>query len=106
MSLAYAVLHTDPPEVYAAEDVDLLHRVIALHVVARTPARTMPTEVAERLRAALLGERWADAVTEWIGVAGVPLDVYPDGLKVWAPSDIDEEIAGMRLQFTPLFEET
>ena len=103
MSLPYAVLHTDPPEVYAAEDLDLLHRVIALQVVARTPAHSLRREVAESLRTALLAERWAEAVSEWIAEAGVPLDVYSAGLKVWGPQEIDRETAGLELQFTPLF---
>jgi hypothetical protein len=103
VSLAYAVLHTDPPEVYAAEDLEVLHRVIALRVVARTPSRSLPPDVAEVLRSALLAERWADAVSEWITVSGIPLDVYPDGLDVWGPQNIDMETAGLQLQFAPLF---
>lgn len=38
MLVAYAVVHGEPPEVYPAEDIDVLSRVVALHLVAATPA--------------------------------------------------------------------
>jgi len=103
MDLAYAVVHDDPPEVFAAEDVDILQWVIALEVVARTPASSLDPVVVERLREALLEERWAEGVVLWMETTGTVIDVYPDGLRVWTSSEIQPDIADVRLQFRPLF---
>ena len=103
LELAYAIIRRDPPDVYAAEDVDVLQRVIALHVVAQTPSLAVDETARADLRAALLDERWGDAVTEWIALTGVPIDVYPSGLTVWTAAASDAEIIGLELQFAPLF---
>ena len=36
--VAYAVVRSEPPQVFLADDVDVLHRVLATELVARTPA--------------------------------------------------------------------
>ena len=36
MIVSYAVVRSDPPEIYLADDVDTLQWVLALKVVART----------------------------------------------------------------------
>ena len=97
---AYAVVRDDPPQVLAAEDIDVLHWRLALDLVARTSARSLLPGQADRLRQALLEERWADAVFEWISITGVAVDVYTD-LRVWSAAEI--ETAPLELQFTPLF---
>jgi hypothetical protein len=61
-TLAYAVVRGDPPAVYAADDVDTLHHVLALKVVAATPGATIAAGQRERIREALIEERWGDAV--------------------------------------------
>jgi hypothetical protein len=103
MDLAYAVVRTDPPLVYAAEDVDVLHRVIALEVVARTPAANLPAGTVQDLRQALLDERWGDAVERWMAASHTALDVYPRGLPVRTAAELEATMASVRLQFTPLF---
>ena len=103
MDLAYAVVHDQPPRVYAAADVDVLQWVIALEVVARTPASTLDRDTVGVLREALLEERWADAVELWMRTSGTLVDVYPVGLRVWTAEAIQSDIANVRLQFTPLF---
>lgn len=103
MELAYAVVHDEPPEVYAAENVEVLQWVIALEVVARTPASTLHPDTAQVLRDALLDERWGDAVELWMRTSGTVIDVYPDGLQVWTAALLQADIANVRLQFTPLF---
>ena len=103
MDLAYAVVHGEPPAVYAAEDVETLQWVIALEVVTRTPPATLPPETVQELRAALLDERWGDAVALWINTSGTVIDVYPDGLRVWTSDLLQADIANVRLQFSPLF---
>lgn len=103
MDLAYAVVHGDPPEVFAARDIDTLQKVIALELVARSPASTLHSDRAETIRQALLDERWGDALVDWMAAAATVVDVYPDGLRVWAAPDVEPETVGLRLQFRPLF---
>ena len=103
MDLAYAVVHDEPPQVYVAEDIAVLQWVIALEVVARTPADTLSPETVRTLREALLEERWGDAVELWMRMSGTVIDVYPDGLRVWTTEVLQADIANIRLQFTPLF---
>jgi hypothetical protein len=65
--IAYAVVHRDPPEVFFAEDEHVLSRVLALQLVAQLPANEVSSPGRlEAMRQALLDERWADALVEWI----------------------------------------
>lgn len=106
MNLAYAVLHTDPPAIYAAEDIDVLHRVIALEVVAKTSAAAFPPPIRAQIREALLEERWGLATELWmIHYSNAYLDVYPSGLEVWTDQMIAADVTKLELQFTPLFQD-
>ena len=103
-TLAYAVVHSDPPDVYAAEDVDTLQRVLALQVVAATPGTLVPPAHREVIRSALLDEEWGTAVSRWIEVTGTAVDVYDGGLEVWTADRFAEpELAGLELRLRPLF---
>ncbi len=102
-TVAYAVVHTEPPSIFLADDIDVLHRVLALEVVARTD----PTLIGDRsdaIRDALLEERWGDATVEWIRATGTGIDVY-DGKSVYTDDDLPAEMIGAQLQFTRLFAE-
>jgi hypothetical protein len=102
--LAYAVVRGEVPRVFAAEDLDVLHRVLALKLVARTRGSDFGL-AADHVREALLEERWGDAVVAWINHTGVAVDVYGD-LEVWTAEMLgDPELGGAELQFTPLFEQ-
>lgn len=103
MDLAYAVVHGESPDVYAAEDIELLQWVIAIEVVSATPASTLDAGTAQTLRQALLEERWGDAVEVWMEASGIVIDVYPDGLRVWTSDMLQADLASVRLQFRPLF---
>lgn len=86
-----------------AEDLDVLHRVLALRVVAQIPGPRYGGS-AGYVRQALLDERWADAVVAWIELTGVGIDVYEHGLDLQT-AHVEGELSSMRLQFTPLFED-
>jgi hypothetical protein len=103
LDLSYAVVRGDPPMVFAAEDPDVLQKVIALEVVANTSPAGLDGEVVESLREALLDERWGDAVVRWMQAVGTVVDVYPAGLRVWTASNVSSDVFGVRVQFTPLF---
>jgi hypothetical protein len=100
-AVATAVVHTEPPLVYLAEDLDTLHRVLALEVVARTEASLLNGRAAE-IREALLGERWGDAVVSWIRETGTGIDVYSNS-SVYSDDDLPADLIGAQLQFAALF---
>src|SRR6185437_6037175 len=81
--VAYAVTHDSEPRVFLAEDENVLSRVLALELVAATPAATLARTDLETIRRALLDERWADAVARWIGATGTFVDAYPSE-RVWS----------------------
>lgn len=99
--MAYALVRGEPPAVVIAENEEVLSRVIALDVVAATP----PAELGARLeaiRAALLEERWADAVVLWMGATGRVVDAYPDE-TVWQEQHLSEERVALELRVAPVF---
>jgi uncharacterized protein YheU (UPF0270 family) len=98
-SVACAVVREDPPEVYVADDQETLNWVLALQVIARTPARDLPEELRDRLRDALRGERWGEAVQLWIE-HHTEVDVYPS-FDFYMATDV--AMGADELQFTPLF---
>ena len=102
MVVSYAVVRTEPPQVYLADDIETLQWVLALKVVARTQATALPAQLAESIRTALREERWADAVVEWIGATDTPVDVYPS-IEVHEARHV--AMGPAELQFTPLFRE-
>ena len=99
-SIACAVVHGEPPEVFTAEDVETLHWVIALKLIARTRGRDTPSGLREELRAALAAERWGDAVALWLQIDPEAIDVYPS-FDLHLPADV--ELGPEELQFSPLF---
>jgi hypothetical protein len=100
--VAYAVVRTEPPQVFLAEDVDVLQRVLAVELVARTdPSSLDPTDL-ESIRQALLDERWSDAVVGWMSFVGVEVDVYTY-LHVFSEHEVPPDLVGAQLQFAPLF---
>ena len=105
MQAAYAVVHDEhTPQVYIAEDIDVLSRVIALHVVAATPADAIGEGSAERIREALLTEQWGEAVFRWMEATRSVVDIYP-AEDVWTNDRLDAERTSFELRLAPLFDE-
>ena len=100
--VAYAVVRDEPPTVYAADSIEVLQRLLALEVVARSVPNDLEAKARERMRKALLDERWADAVVEWIDTTGTAIDVYTQ-MHVYSEDDLPSELIGAQLQFSPLF---
>lgn len=98
--VACAIVHDEPPVALVADDIDTLHWVLALQVVAQTPARVLEPHVVRELRQALIEERWGDAVEMWMAVQPGTVDVYPS-YDLYGPSDV--ALGAQELQFTPLF---
>ena len=100
--VAYAVVRHDPPEVFLAEDIDVLQRLLALELVADTNPSELSGEGADELRRALLDERWGDAVVTWMELSGVAVDVYTF-LPIYGRGELPSELIGAQLQFKRLF---
>jgi hypothetical protein len=102
--IAYAVVHRDPPEVFFAEDEHVLSRVLALQLVAQLPASEVSSPGRlESMRTALLDERWADALVEWITETDTVVDAYPSE-EVWHEERLNLEQATMEIRVSPLFQ--
>lgn len=102
MSVAVAVVHGDPPEVFVAEDMDVLHWTLALHWVARADPSTMSEGTRDALRGDLLAEQWADAVVCYMDHLGTVVDVFPQHDFF---TERQVEMGGQELQFRNLFRE-
>ena len=102
--VAVAVVRSDPPQVLLAADEEVLSRLVALKVVARTPAAELDDHSLHRIRTALLEERWGDAVAAWIEATGEIVDGYPDE-EVWSPERLDSDAASFEVRMAPIFEE-
>lgn len=102
--VAVGIVRADPPEVYLAEDEFVLSRVLALKVVAASAPGSFGAGTLERIRSALLDERWADAVVEWIEAIGEPVDGYPDE-EVWTEARLDEDTAAMEIRVARIFDD-
>lgn len=98
-SVAVAVIRDDPPSVLVAADLDVLHRALAIRLLAR--AGEIPEERKRQLQDALLKERWSDAVAMWIEHTGVAVDVYTE--DVLTDADYPEALLSAQMQFSPLF---
>lgn len=98
-SVAVAVIRDDPPSVLVAADLDVLHRVLAVRLLAR--AGEIPEERKRQLQDALLKEQWSDAVAIWIEHTGVAVDVYTE--DVLTDADYPEALLSAQMQFSPLF---
>jgi hypothetical protein len=99
--VAYAIVRGDVPRVVIAANEDVLARVVALEVVAATPAAELGGH-AEGIRAALLDEQWPEAVLAWMEATGNVVDAYPDE-QVWREADLDEERTALELRVARLF---
>ena len=102
--VAYAVTHEDEPRVFLAEDESVLSRVLAVELVAATPASMIGGSDLEAIRRALLEERWAEVVAAWIAATGTYVDAYPSE-RVWSEPQLDEERASLELRVAPIFDD-
>jgi hypothetical protein len=98
------VIRRDPPEVYLAADAEVLGRVLATQVVARTAPADIGAGHAAIIREALLDERWGDAVAAWIAATGDVVDAYPDD-QIWTEEQLDAELAHLEISLSPIFDE-
>ncbi len=103
--VAVGILRGEVPAAFVAESEVVLGRVLASQVVARTASTQIDDARAlERIRTALLEERWGDAVLEWMSATGEVIDAYPDE-TVWTDARLDLDRASMEIRLAPIFDE-
>jgi hypothetical protein len=100
--VSVAVTHSDPPAVVLASDEAVLSRAIALEIVAKADPRRLREQHVDRIREALLDERWSDAVMAWMGATGEVVDAYPDE-PVWTAEELGPERTSLELRMAPIF---
>lgn len=100
---AYAVREGDPDNPLLADSLETLNRVIALKWIGPW---NPPTGLdVRKLRAALLEERWGDAVTLWMDMAGERVSAFPSGLEIHEARDYPDDEFGPRIQTMRLFQD-
>jgi len=101
---AWAVVKEDTPQIFLAENAQVISRLIALKVVAASnPAIFKPHEIDD-VQDHLLHERWADAVLMWMEATGTFIDVYEEYVPIWTEDTLDSEVASMAIRTSRLFE--
>jgi hypothetical protein len=100
-TVAIAVVRDDPPSILVADDLEVLHRALAVRLVARADPTRISATTRDALRSALLDERWSDAVALWIEQHGIAIDVYTE--DVLSGSDLPQNLLGAQMQLSPLF---
>ena len=102
---AYAIVKTDPPQLFLAENEAVISRLIALKVVAREDPDLFPAGRIGVIQDALLEERWADAVVAWMSATDTFIDVYEEYVPVWTEDDLDADLASMEIRMARIFDD-
>ncbi len=87
-----------------ATNADVLNRLVALKVVATTDPKGLPAELLHSIQAALLAERWGDAVTDWMLATGETLDAYPEE-DVWSDEILGTDVTPFEIRMARIFNE-
>ena len=101
---AWAVTREETPQIFLADDEQVISRLLALKLVAAAQPDDFSPADLEQVRDHLLHERWADAVVAWIDATGTTVDVYEEFVPVWTKNDLDAEIASIAIRTSKLFE--
>lgn len=102
---AWAVVKHDTPQIFLAENAQVISRLIALKVVAASDHSTFEPHLVDAVREHLLHERWADAVVMWMEATDTLIDVYEEHVPIWTESRLDSEVASMAIRTARLFDE-
>ena len=102
---AYAIVKSDPPQLFLADNAQVMSRLIAVKVVAPADPAIFGSFRVSLVRQALLEERWVDAVVTWMDATGVDIDVYEEYVPVWTEEDLNAELASMEIRMSRIFEQ-
>lgn len=98
---AYAVRRSEPDQPLLADSQETLNKVIAIRWIADWVPDSRSDGAP--VRAALLDERWGDAVIGWMKATGEEVDIFPFGLEIHEARDYADAEFGPRIQTMPLF---
>lgn len=101
---AWAVVKHDTPQIFLAENAQVISRLIALQVVAASDPTIFAPHEIEAVQEHLLHERWADAVLMWMEATGTFIDVYEEHVPIWTEDTLDREVASMAIRTSRLFD--
>lgn len=100
---AWAVTREETPQIFLADDEQVISRLLALKLVAAAQPDDFSAADLEQVRDHLLHERWAEALVIWMNATGTYVDVYPEYVQVWNEKDLDREVASMAIRTSRLF---
>ena len=99
----YAVVHSTPPQVYFAEDVETLSEILARRVIARTRSRFFEPTPLHDIRTALLDRNWERALLLWMTHMETHIDIYPSG-EIHTGEMLAKEPYDLAIRNSPIFE--
>lgn len=102
---AWAVVKEDPPQIFLAENAQVVSRLLALKVVAAADPSAFTPHALEEVQDHLLHERWAEAVVLWMEATDIVIDVYEEFVPVWTERELDREVASIAIRMSRLFAE-
>jgi hypothetical protein len=101
--VAVGIVRGEPPIVFLAESESVLARLLATEFVAREDrALLQDAGVLDAIKAALLEQRWADCITQWMLATGEVFDGYPDEAVVTS-EELDARSPVDRIPELPIF---
>ena len=104
MEFAYAVVHRESPEVYFAEDEEVLSEVLARELIALTPSQQFAPLTLRRLRKALLDRQWGTALEIWIENTNIGVDVFASCDMFWTKESVARDSYDLAMKKSPLFQ--
>lgn len=103
--VAVAVTREDPPRLIIATNDEVLSRALVTQVIAQEDPRSFNAKDLDAIRAALLEERWSDAVAIWIDTTSASVDVYPDE-EVLTDKDLSVDAAAFSMRLGRIFSDS
>lgn len=100
--VAVAVTREDPPRLIIATNDEVLSRALVTQVIAQEDPKSFNPKELNAIRAALLEERWSDAVAIWIDTTSAGVDVYPDE-EVLTDEDLSVDAAAFSMRLGRIF---
>jgi hypothetical protein len=100
--VAYAVVPGEDEICFIAQDSEVLTRVVILQLVAQLRPDQVSHDQVERIRSALRGQDWQEAIIAWMDATGRRLNLFPDE-PVWTASALDEDQLRLDLPLMPIF---
>lgn len=102
--VAYALVPSDDgaPQLFIAEDAEVLTLTLVLRLVALRPDQAEPGQLTV-IRDALRAEEWQQAIGAWMAATGQAVDVFDDE-PVWAMAapELDPDLIGLQLTQAPI----